>query len=215
MPPLPAQLRVSPRPSNHQPEGCSASPAQKPIVRVQGGGEGRASGPVGSADGEIGGFVNQTAYLDEIKEDGRIDGPRSRGGIVAICETLENFRRQLEPRAVERRNVAPMSSERAMSAKEGRWISWQHMREGMDRCRGAYLLRQMISAEVDGSGVLAWELLDDGAGLDGCRLATGDGTLAGDPWRPSAASVFAARPFWDLFFLVMLLRWLVGRYPAS
>lgn len=63
----------------------------------------------------------------------------------------------------------------------------------------------MINAEVDGSGVLALELLDDGADLDGCRLATGDGKLAGDPWLPSASSVFVARPFWAFFFLVMLI----------
>lgn len=44
-----------------------------------------------STHGEIGGLVDQPPDLDQIEENGRVDGPRSWGVVVYICDGLENL----------------------------------------------------------------------------------------------------------------------------
>lgn len=62
----------------------------------------------GSADGEVGGLVDEASDLDQIEEDGGVNGAGSRGVVVRIRDGLEDFGGQLEPWSVERRDVAPM-----------------------------------------------------------------------------------------------------------
>jgi hypothetical protein len=62
----------------------------------------------GSAHGEVGRLVDKAPDLDEVKEDGRINGPRPRGVVVGIRNGLEDLGGQLEPWAMERRYVSPM-----------------------------------------------------------------------------------------------------------
>ncbi len=46
---------------------------------------------VGSAHGEIGSPVDEPSDLDQVEEDGRVDGPRPRGVVVRIRDGLENL----------------------------------------------------------------------------------------------------------------------------
>ena len=62
----------------------------------------------GGADREICGIVDEAADLDEIEEDGGVNGARSGGVVVDVGKGLEDLGRQLEPGAVKGRNVAPM-----------------------------------------------------------------------------------------------------------
>ena len=54
------------------------------------------------------GLVDGLADLDEVIEDGGVNGVRARGQIIAVGERLEDFWRELQPGTMERRNVAPM-----------------------------------------------------------------------------------------------------------
>lgn len=63
------------------------------------------------AHGQIRGIVDESPYLYEVEEDGRVDGTGSRCVVVRVRKRLEYLRRQLQPRAVERRDISPMSAE--------------------------------------------------------------------------------------------------------
>jgi hypothetical protein len=69
----------------------------------------RAGDPTGSPNGESRRFVDVPPDLDEVEEDGGVDGSRAGSRVVAVGEGLEDFRRQLQPRAVEAADVAPVS----------------------------------------------------------------------------------------------------------
>ena len=62
----------------------------------------------GSAHGEVRRLVDKASDLDEVKEDGRVNGPRPRGIVVGIRDSLEDLWGQLEPRAMKRGYVSPM-----------------------------------------------------------------------------------------------------------
>ena len=62
----------------------------------------------GSADGQVGGVIDEAPDLDQVEEDGRVDGARARRVVVGIRDGLEDLGRQLEPRSVEGRDVPPM-----------------------------------------------------------------------------------------------------------
>ena len=62
----------------------------------------------GSAHGEIRRVVDEPSDLDQVEEDGRVDGPRPRGVVVRIRDDLENLGGQVEPLALKGRDVPPM-----------------------------------------------------------------------------------------------------------
>lgn len=73
------------------------------------GGRGEARG---GAHGEIRGLVDGLADLDEVVEDGGVNGPGPRGQEVAVGQALEHLGGQLQPGSVERRDVAPVPNPR-------------------------------------------------------------------------------------------------------
>lgn len=62
----------------------------------------------GGANREIGGVVDQSADLEQIVEDGGIDGAGEWGVVVDVGEGFEDLGGELEPWSMERRDVAPM-----------------------------------------------------------------------------------------------------------
>lgn len=63
------------------------------------------------AHSEVSRLVDRLTDLDEVIEDGGINGVWTRGEIIAMGERLEDFWRELQPGSMERRNVAPMPIE--------------------------------------------------------------------------------------------------------
>lgn len=127
--------------------GAGADAEEEVVVfGVEGGGDAR-----GGADGEGGGFVDMAADLDEVEEDGGVDGARARRRVVAVGQGLEDFGGELQPWAVEGGDVAPVSG---WSAREWGLV-------GLVGGGGGYLLRQMIRAELEGAAAGVDEELEE------------------------------------------------------
>jgi hypothetical protein len=120
------------------------------------------------ADGQAAGLVDGLADGDEVEEDGGVDGTGARREPVCRGQRLEHLGRQLQPRPMEGRDVAPVPGEPSAHAARCRCCCC---------CRAlTYLLRQMIRADVDGDGhcscaalvaLLLLLLLQDVASSDG------------------------------------------------
>jgi hypothetical protein len=104
--PLPAQLRIPPiTPISNPQRRRTPQHAIARIQRVAQRGRGEATR---RTHGEVGGLVDGLADLDQVVEDGGVDGVRARGEVVAVCEGLEDLGGELQPGPVERRDIAPM-----------------------------------------------------------------------------------------------------------
>lgn len=136
--PLPTQLRTPPIPISYPQGRCAPNHAIAGVQRIAQRGRGEAAG---GAHGEVGGLVDSFTDLDEVVEDGGIDGLGARGEVVAVGEGLEDFGGELEPGPVEGRDVAPMS---AVCALEAVYANGVYKTP-------TYLLRHMIRADVEGS----------------------------------------------------------------
>ena len=86
----------------------------------------------GSAHGEIRCLVDEPSDLDQVEEDGRVDGPRPRGVVVRIRDGLENLGGQLEPLAMKGRDVSPMPVPLVSVAdtREGSQDMWKRVCNG-------------------------------------------------------------------------------------
>lgn len=71
--------------------------------------EGGSGGAVGSSDRQACSIVDQMSNLDEVEEDGRVYGTRTRRVVVAIGECLEDFGGKIQPRTMIRGYVSPVS----------------------------------------------------------------------------------------------------------
>ena len=60
------------------------------------------------ADGEVGRIVDESAGLDQIIEDGRVDWAGTGSVVVDVDEGLEDLVGKLQPWPMEARNVAPV-----------------------------------------------------------------------------------------------------------
>jgi hypothetical protein len=173
-------------------------------------------------DAEVRGIVDEVADLDEVEEDGRVDGARSGGVVVAVGEVLEDLGRQLEPGAVEGRDEAPMPGDRELASPASASRSWFRTRDRV-RARGrmgAHLLRQMMRAAglpcggcwasrcavADAFGARRpVEIEEEPAadkGGDGGGTGDGDGDGDGDGEALAALGSSSAAPF----FLAILRR---------
>jgi hypothetical protein len=65
----------------------------------------------GGAHGEVGGIIDETADLDQVEEDCRVNGARPGSVVVRIGDSFQNFRGELKPWAMKGRNIAPMSED--------------------------------------------------------------------------------------------------------
>lgn len=61
-----------------------------------------------SANGQIGGIIDESADLDQVVEDGGVDRSRSRCAVVDVDEGLQDLVRKLQPGSVKGRYVAPV-----------------------------------------------------------------------------------------------------------
>lgn len=62
------------------------------------------------ADSEVGRIVNESAYFDQVVEDGGVDWAGAGGVVVDVDEGLEDLVGKLQPWPVEGRNVTPVSA---------------------------------------------------------------------------------------------------------
>lgn len=71
------------------------------------------------AHGQRRGLVDVAADLEQVVEDGGVNGPWARGQVVCVRQRLEHLGRQLQPRPVERRDVAPVPARISTRSPEG------------------------------------------------------------------------------------------------
>lgn len=64
----------------------------------------------GGAHGEVGSIVDEPADLDQVVEDGGVDGSRARGVVVDVDKGLQYLMGKLQPWSVEGGYVAPVSA---------------------------------------------------------------------------------------------------------
>jgi DNA-binding transcriptional LysR family regulator len=96
------------------------------------------------ADGEVGRLVDESADLDQVKEDGEIDWAGTRGEAVDLDESLQDVVGELQPWPMKRRNIAPVP---AFSIDQQ--LSLALRRKGLGR-RDAHARTMRCQGDCDG-----------------------------------------------------------------
>lgn len=159
--------------------------------------QGCGGGTIGGSDSETGGIVNQSPNLDEVEEDSRINWPRSRRVVVAVCETLEDFWRQIQPRAMVGRNMSPMPGSRVSM---GEIFTSNSEWERVDRV--IYLLRHITKVGGTVSSCAGLPLANCCADGIGPVVGFSPGTI-GEEESPSATLLVDCVEALGFFFVMI------------